>query len=165
MASYIVMKAPGDRSGGPEEKMEVIRDGFSFWALLFPFIWLLWHRLWFEAILVLAAGVVAAFIAGSPGFEIIGSALAVLIRLYMGLESNNLRIMALRRRGWRDAALIEAGSRESAELRYVTEDWNPESAGQSRAATSQRPQSTPVRKTQAPGAGPALGLLALPDGR
>ena len=41
-----------------------IRDGFSFLAFLLPPLWLLWHRLWIEAALALAALVLAAGLTG-----------------------------------------------------------------------------------------------------
>ena len=118
MASFVIMEAPHGKAGAPEERIEVIRDGFSFWAFVFPFFWLLWHRLWIEAVLVLAAGAVTGMVGSWPAFEFMSSALAVLISLFVGLEANNLRIAALRRRGWSESAVIEAGSRAEAELRF-----------------------------------------------
>ena len=60
MASYVAMLPP---RGSPEQRMEqavFIRDGFSWPGLIVPPLWLLWHRLWLEAIL---AFLVMAFLA------------------------------------------------------------------------------------------------------
>lgn len=49
MASYVVLAPPeGD------EHAVIIRDGFSFLALILTVFWLLWHRLLFAALMVLA---------------------------------------------------------------------------------------------------------------
>ena len=49
MASYVFLTPPGRAPG--DEKTVVLRDGFSFLAYLFPPVWFLLHRLWFEALL------------------------------------------------------------------------------------------------------------------
>jgi hypothetical protein len=162
MASFVVMESPERKAGTPEERIEVIRDGFSFLALLFPFFWLLWHRLWVEAILVLSAGAAAAVIGSWPQYEFMSSALAVLISIFVGLEGNNMRILRLRRRGWRETAVIEAGSRASAEMRHIIETHNTAPAVKPlRDETVTKSANRAITAST----GPALGLLTLPGRR
>ena len=47
MASWIVMQPP-DRTRDAD--LAFVRDGFSVFAFLVPPLWLLWHRLWIEAV-------------------------------------------------------------------------------------------------------------------
>lgn len=164
MASFVIMEAPHGKAGAPEERIEVIRDGFSFWAFVFPFFWLLWHRLWIEAVLVLAAGAVTGMVGSWPAFEFMSSALAVLISLFVGLEANNLRIAAMRRRGWSESAVIEAGSRAEAELRFFAEDRDTIPLAPIAGTPQPSPRAASGRKP-ATASGPALGMLTWPGGR
>src|SRR5690606_9792280 len=82
-------------------------------------IWLLWHRLWLEAFVVLAVSFALGSLSMVPGREGLAVALGLLVALLIALEGGALRIAALRRRGWHEAAIIEAHDRKEAELRYV----------------------------------------------
>ena len=53
MASWIVMQPPAARARGGADAT-FVRDGFSLLAFLVPPLWLLWHRLWIEAVLAFA---------------------------------------------------------------------------------------------------------------
>lgn len=165
MASFIAVEAPESGPGAPDEKMEFVRDGFSLWAFLFPFIWLLWHRLWIEAVVVIAAGAVTGLVGSVPGYEFLGSALAFLISLYVGLEGNNMRIAGLRRRGWIQTSVLEASSSADAALKYFAEA--PRASSPVSAAPGPQDRSAAPARLAGGGrpAGPALGFLSLPDGR
>ena len=115
MASYVVMEQPG-RQGAAD--VAFLRDGFSWTAFLFPPLWLLWRRLWMEALLVLLAfGLFAAL--GDFGWPLAGSLLTLAVSFYCGLEGPNLHVGALRRCGWREWGALEAKSLADAEIRYA----------------------------------------------
>ena len=59
MASYVVMVPPAGQGNRPDLDAAFVRDGFAFLAFFLPVLWLLWHRLWVEAVaaLVREAGV------------------------------------------------------------------------------------------------------------
>src|SRR5690606_22701891 len=103
----------------PGEEARLVADRFVFVAFLAPLIWLLWHRLWLEAFVLLAITVALGWLATVPGYEGLSGALGLLLSLLVALEGGALRIAALRRRGWREAAIIEAHGRREAELRYI----------------------------------------------
>ena len=155
MASYVVMEPPGDR---PSADPVFVRDGFAWLGLILPVVWLLWHRLWIEALLFLAVslglGVWAEYGAGAA----IVPVLSLLLALFVGLEGAALRLFAWRRRGWNEWGVVEAESREDAETRYVAEAM--------RDAPSPRPAPAPASMTPgrapASGDGPALGLFDYP---
>jgi Protein of unknown function (DUF2628) len=150
MASYVVMEPASDRRG---EAALFIRDAFAPLAVVLPVLWLLWHRLWFEAAMALCASLFllgAAAWLGVPQLAGIGS---LLIGFYVALEGSVLKIAAARRRGYADAAVVEAGSIAEAEERYF------------RARPSA--QEPPVPAASAPPAPrqsslPGTGLFALP---
>ena len=117
MASYVVME---QRDGAGVADVTFVRDGFSWLAFLVPPLWLLWHRLWFEALL---AFLVLALLAslGEAGWPLAGSLLTLAVSLYVGLEGQNLRIQALRRRDRREWGAIDARGMAAAETRYAAE--------------------------------------------
>jgi hypothetical protein len=150
MASYVVMEPASDRRG---EAAVFIRDAFAPVAVILPFVWLLWNRLWFEAALTLFATLIltgAAAWSGLPQFVGIGS---ILLGLYVALEGGALKIAAARRRGFEDGAVVNAGSITEAEERYYL----------SRAPEIIPP--TPVSRAlpmTRPSSVPSAGLFALP---
>jgi hypothetical protein len=156
MAIYVVMEPPAATAEEAAERAVLVRDGFSLIALVAPVVWLLWHRLWIEAALALAAGIGLTVLGETAGLGFAGAALSLLVSIYVGLEGPALRIDALRRRGWRDWGVVEARDRHEAELRYL--------AGEER----EEPLAEPVRTAPAATisrpapAEPALGLLGYP---
>lgn len=154
MAGYVVMEPPQ----GDEERAVLVRDGFHVWAFLLPFVWLLLHRLWIEAGLVIAAGLLVGMAAnlGVPGP--VATVLSLGLAVFVGLEAANLRIAALRRRGWREWGVVEAANADEAETRYVAEAADATAHADDAAPA---PISPAGPKPPRP-AGPALGLFAYP---
>ncbi|OHV86406.1 DUF2628 domain-containing protein [Mesorhizobium sp. ORS 3428] len=119
MASYVVMEPPA--GGGNAEATAFVRDGFTWLGFLVAPVWLAWHRLWVEALLAFAVMAILSVLGERLGIEWVGSALSLLVSLYVGLEGQGLRISALRRRGWREWGIVEAGDRGDAEIRHALE--------------------------------------------
>jgi hypothetical protein len=151
MAIYVVMEQPG-RAGTAD--VALVRDGFSWLAFLVPPVWLLWNRLWFEALLAFLALALVSIL-GQAGWPFAGSLLTLAISLYCGLEGQNLRIAALRRRGWREWGAIEAKDLADAETRYAVEADEPAAVETPRMV----PGPAPARPAQ-----PGL-VLGLGSGR
>ena len=115
MASYVVMEQPGRRGTAD---IAFLRDGFSWVAFLVAPLWLLWHRLWVEALLAFVAlGLLSALV--EAGWPFASSLPALLVSLFVGLEGRNLRVGALRRHGWREWGVIDAKNLSDAEMRYA----------------------------------------------
>jgi hypothetical protein len=144
MASFVVMEPPVGTGMEAAERTVFVRDGFSFLALIVPVFWLLFHRLWFEAGLVLATSV-ALGLAGQH-WDMSGAAifLSFLVSVLVSLEGNNWRVTALRRRGYVEKGVIEAADRSEAETRYFTgrdfQDETPASPRKKRAARPAQPK-------------------------
>ncbi|TPM04029.1 DUF2628 domain-containing protein [Mesorhizobium sp. B2-3-10] len=119
MTAYVVMEPPG-RS----EKVDtttLVRDGFTWLGLLVPPLWLAWHRMWVEAALAFVVMGVLSMLGERLGLGVAGSLLSLLVSLYVGLEGQGLRIAALRRHGWHEWGVVEAGWLADADMRYALE--------------------------------------------
>lgn len=119
MAAYVVMEKRTERGGEPHS-VAFVRDGFHWLAFLVPVPWLLWHRLWIEAVLAFAATLLLSALGEAAGLGIAASALTLLVSFYFGLEGPALRIRALARRGWREWGVLEGSRLADVELIYAT---------------------------------------------
>ncbi len=155
MAAYVVMKAPQDHGGADPEGTVLVRDGFAFLAFFLPVVWLLWHRLWIEALIAFAITVGLAALGNTTGFAVAGPLLSLLVSLYAGLEGAALRVAALRRRGWSEAGVVEADSKDDAETRWFFEKEALADGDPHRIVTP--PVTAPHRTPQ-----PSPGLLLNP---
>lgn len=161
MASFVVMEPPDTASGRnwQDGQAVLVRDGFHLLAFIFPFFWLLFNRLWIEALFVLALTMALAGFGSLAGLGNASPILSLLVCLYIGLEGPALKLAALGRRGWRDCGVVEADNSRDAEIRYIAEATNL--AGQTQAADS-APDTAPVQATLRQPSGPALGLFSYP---
>ncbi|BAB51535.1 DUF2628 domain-containing protein [Mesorhizobium japonicum] len=119
MATYVVMEPPS-RS----EKVDAtafVRDGFTWLGLLVPPLWLAWHRLWIEAGLAFVVMGLLSMAGENLGLGLASSLLSLLVSFYIGLEGQGLRIAALRRRGWHEWGVVQAGRLDDADIRYALE--------------------------------------------
>ena len=117
---------PAERSPDPladGERVAFVRDGFSWFALLAPALWLIWHRMWLDLAGFLAlAGVLGGFAeAIAPGSSLAVWPLAAL-NLLIAFEAANLRRWTLARRGYREVAVVRGRTLEECELSFFT-DW------------------------------------------
>lgn len=161
MTSYVIMEPPPGAGRQVSRDPVFVRDGFAFLAFLVPFIWLLWHRLWIEAALALGVSLLLGGLGEYGGAGPLASLLSILVSIYVGLEGAALRIAALRRHGWREAAVVEADSMADAEIRYFAEPAGDEADLVEPPAPTTGGQP-PLRT---PSSGPALGLFSYPRGR
>ncbi|MDX8440931.1 DUF2628 domain-containing protein [Mesorhizobium australafricanum] len=118
MATYVVMEPP---AGNKAEDVRFVRDSFTWLGFLVAPLWLAWHRLWIEAVLTFVVMAILSVLGERLGLEWAGSMLSLLVSLYIGFEGQGLRIAALRRRGWREWRVVEAGNLGDAEMRHALE--------------------------------------------
>jgi hypothetical protein len=108
--------SPGDAL--PLERAEVVRDGFSWGAFLFTFLWCFWHRLWIAGLLVLLAVVGLGFGLRALGVSPGATTLAEFLLMFLiGLEASSLRRWTLGRRGRPAVTAVAAGSTTEAETK------------------------------------------------
>lgn len=107
---------PGDR--GALERAAVVRDGFSWGALIFQLLWCLWNGLWLVALAFLLLSLGLGLALGYAGVPDGTSALiGVLLALLFAWEANNLRRLTLERRGLPVRGVVVADSAGEAERR------------------------------------------------
>ena len=107
--------------GDPERDTEglvFVKDGFSIWAAVFPFVWLLINRMWIPLLVYLALSI---------GFSALVQALglsdgaifpiAIVLGLLIGFEANGLRRWSLSAKGYRMVAIGSGATREECERR------------------------------------------------
>ncbi|MCY0092833.1 DUF2628 domain-containing protein [Hoeflea ulvae] len=99
MTAYLVLASPGAEA--PDERSEVIADSFAPWAFLAPVIWLLFNRLWLEAVAAFLVVALATVLAVDYGQVLVAMAISLALSLITALEGRNWRASALQRRGWR----------------------------------------------------------------
>lgn len=102
-----------------------IKDGFSWLALIIPFFWMLWHRLW----LPLAGYLIAVALVGVAGYLLslpdgLTGSIGLLANLFVGLEGNNFRRRALAKRGYEEVADIVAESGDEASYRFFAAQFS-----------------------------------------
>jgi hypothetical protein len=94
----------------------LVRDGFSFWALVFGPFWLLVHAAWIPAVLLLALDTALRAVLHGTAATIVGLGVAWLV----GLHAQDLRGWGLARRGWRLGYVVAARDWDSAYSRLLS---------------------------------------------
>ena len=101
MKTYTLHVPPEARPGDPDalDRAVLVRDGFSWGAFIFSFLWFFAHRLWIAGLGVLAAALaLAALLQGlrvGPAATFLAE---LLLALLVGLEANALRRWTVARR-------------------------------------------------------------------
>lgn len=112
MSSYLVFAGPG--AAVPDERSKLVADKFALLAFAFPVIWLLFNRLWFEAVIAFVLYAASTMMMAEAAWFWPGLALGFAISLVTALEGRNWRGAALARRGWRLVDLVEADDADTA---------------------------------------------------
>ena len=112
------------RDTGLKPNLALVKDGFSWPAAVFGFIWALVVGAWDVALVLLGVQIVAGVLVPL----LIGDATAQTVvqlgvSVVIGLIANELRRWSLGRRGLYEDAVVTAHDKEEAERRYL--DANP----------------------------------------
>lgn len=101
------------------ERFVFVRDGFSIWAFLFSWLWMLWHRMWLVLVIyvALAVGLETGLHRAGVSSAVLGI-VAFLLSLLVGVEASTLRRFTLARGGWKNVGLVSGDSLEEAERRF-----------------------------------------------
>src|SRR3954467_3128550 len=128
------------------ERAELVKDGFSWSAFLFTFLWFFWHRLWLAGLGVLAAVLaltgVLQVLSVRPGVAVAGD---LLLMFLIGLEASSLRRWTLERHGRPAVDAVVAADRDEAEMKSFRR-WVARGAG---PAPSAPPRAAPRRGSDA----------------
>jgi len=120
-----------------------VREGFAFWAFVFPFIWLIINGMWW---VLLGYCVVTGVLEGASLLigEIAPGVMLVLTAFLFGLEANQLRRWTLDRNGYRFVGIAAGRRQADAEQRFF-DSWPQHAApggsfSASRAGPAGRPK-------------------------
>ncbi len=121
LAVYYVMTGPGVSLDHLKDKdthnIKFVKDGFSWWALLFPLLWMLYNRMWLAFLGYLVAVIVLVFLANVFG-STTGGLLTVLATLFFAMEAGFLKSWSLRRKNWLTVGFVNASNLDEAEIRF-----------------------------------------------
>jgi hypothetical protein len=103
----------------PETDFRLVKEGFSWPAFFFSFLWALWSRLWLVAAGLLALEVtIGAVLSLLDGDFWTQAALSLGVALLIGVFANDLKRSTLFRRGFLEAAVVTGNSIDDAERRF-----------------------------------------------
>lgn len=141
---------PGRIAPGSPDAVEaavIVRERFSFAALVLPLPWLLFRRAWREFLLFAALTVAAALVmhrfagGASPG---VMAGLELLAGLFIGLSAADIRGKVLERRGHRLADIVVAPDADAALARFAERELARAEGGPAHAPDpSRRPLPGP----------------------
>jgi hypothetical protein len=127
------------------DRLAFVREGFSWVALLVPLVWLLYHRMWIEFVVLLLVYVgLQLALGGDAQGQALTAWAGLAISVLFAFEANDLRTASLERRSYRLAGVVSGRDRVDAERAFFVK-WLPE---QERIAPVA--PSSPRRDTGAP---------------
>jgi hypothetical protein len=125
MAWWTVHSKPGKGA----DDVVFIREGFNWWALLFPLPWLVIKGMWI--ILLIALGAQFAIWAAAEALglsEAMRLILSLSINLILAFEGNTLLRWTCEQRGFDELGLVHGDDLDEAEYRFFTEIGLPVTA-------------------------------------
>ncbi len=122
MKLFSVYGPPAVSDARGADELVFVKDGFSWPALFVPLLWLLYHRMWLEFLIVLTLvfliqAVLTALGIGDAGLAWAGLAFNVVF----AFEANDLRRARLARKGWRGLGPVMGRNLPEAEHAFFTE--------------------------------------------
>ena len=103
----------------PTERVVLLREGFSVWAFLFHFFWLIANRLWQVALGYVAVLVTWRMVGHAMDLSLLSIGIVQFgLQLALGFHAYDLQGWTLKRRGYRHAGILAAESELAAERRY-----------------------------------------------
>lgn len=112
------------RDIGLKPTLALVKDGFSWPAAIFGFVWALVVGAWEVALILLALQIVISALLPFLILDIGAQSVVHLgVTVVVGLVANELRRWSLERRGLHEDCVVTAHDKEEAERRYL--DANP----------------------------------------
>ena len=103
----------------PTERVVLVREGFSYAALVFHVLWLAANRLWLAGFIYAATSVTLMEIGHAIGLSPITTVmLQLLLQALLAANAYDITRWQLNRQGYREAGVLIADSVMAAEQRY-----------------------------------------------
>ncbi|MCA3366560.1 MAG: DUF2628 domain-containing protein [Roseomonas sp.] len=97
---------------GKPARTVMVREGFSWWAALFPLFWFLAKRLWLVAALYFSLATFMGFVLPAS----ISPWAMMALQILTGFEARNLQRWSLERQGFRLMGVVQGRDEEGAVL-------------------------------------------------
>ncbi len=108
----------------PDKDIVFVREGFSWTAFAFTFLWAAYHRLWLMMVVTLSVLVLSGIALTQLGVsETVSAIVQICISTMIGFVANDARRFSLARGGFAELDVVVARDRTTAEQRYF--DLNP----------------------------------------
>lgn len=108
------------------DNLAFVKEGFSWPALFVPLLWLIYHRMWIELILLAAIYIALPLALGTdPHGQTLATWASLAIGVLFAFEANDLRTLALERRGYWLAGVASGSDRSEAERAFFSA-WLPQ---------------------------------------
>lgn len=121
MRIYTIFE-PRDRRPDPEDPGKgviFVKEGFCWPALFIPFLWMLYHRMWFVAAGYVVASLIVALVGQLlPLSDVVSELIVLGFGFVVALEGNDLRRWHLGNKGYTHVATVAAPDLDLAEHRY-----------------------------------------------
>ena len=110
----------------PTRRTVLVREGFSFWAMLFNLFWLLAHRCWRMSAIYLVMLIAVTEAGRAAGFNHQAVMLLQMgLHVWLGFAGNDCRRAALARSGYEEIDIVCAESELLAARRYFDRQPHP----------------------------------------
>jgi hypothetical protein len=163
MKTYTLHVPRDSQPGEPAalDRAELVKDGFSWGAFFFTFLWFLVQRLWLAALGVLVALILFNVALSALKVHPVAGFLAqVLLSLLIGLEAASLKRWTYARRGRPPVDVVRASDRDEAEAKAFAR-WLAGRAEPRPTATRTLAAPPPYRATTR--SEPVIGLFPEPE--
>ena len=101
------------------ETAELVHEGVTIAAYAVPVLWMLYHRMWTPALLLVFAQLAVTGLLGAVGAsELLTAAASLGINLVVGLNASDLRRLALDWRDYEEVATVSGRNLQDAERRF-----------------------------------------------
>lgn len=160
MVTYTLHVPEGAGPGDPDglEKAELIKDGFSWGAFIFTFLWFFANRLWIAGLGALIVLIAFTALLNVLDVQPLAATVAqLLLGILIGLEANSLKRWTYARRGRPAVAVVSAEDYEAAEEKAIAQWLAGSPVPQPRPAASER--AAPSFR----GSEPVIGLFPDPE--
>lgn len=103
-----------------DQNLLLVKEGFSWAAFVFTFVWALWNRMWWPAIVIFSVIVLSGWGAIQLGLgENIETVISISLGVGLGLIGNDIRRWSLERQGYQEVALVTGRNTEDAMRRFL----------------------------------------------
>ena len=136
-----------------------VKEGFSFWTLLFPALWFLLNRLWRGLFLYLGLSIalVAALMILGVNEQLIGWASAAL-NLVFAFEARDIYRASLERQGYILKGVVSGRNLAESERRFLME-WLPDARQERDRMAAMASTGSPVTSGGQLGTVPVIGMF------